>query len=71
VNVDFTASMLEELESAAKDLNVSRQDGWRILVSLKGAAVAFPSFRSRYGNSLRASSQPIQSTALNFSLDKW
>ena len=25
VNVDFTASMLEELESAAKDLNVSRQ----------------------------------------------
>ncbi len=25
VNVDFTASMLEELENAAKDLNVSRQ----------------------------------------------
>ena len=25
VNVDFTASMLEELESAAKDLNISRQ----------------------------------------------
>jgi hypothetical protein len=25
VNLDFTASMLEELESAAKDLNVSRQ----------------------------------------------
>jgi hypothetical protein len=25
VNVDFTASMLEELEIAAKDLNVSRQ----------------------------------------------
>jgi len=25
VNVDFTASMLEELESAAKELNVSRQ----------------------------------------------
>jgi hypothetical protein len=25
VNVDFTSSMLEELESAAKDLNVSRQ----------------------------------------------
>ena len=25
VNVDFTASMLEELEHAAKELNVSRQ----------------------------------------------
>jgi hypothetical protein len=25
MNVDFTASMLEELESAAKELNVSRQ----------------------------------------------
>ena len=25
MNVDFTASMLEELESAARDLNVSRQ----------------------------------------------
>jgi hypothetical protein len=25
VNVDFTATMLEELESAAKELNVSRQ----------------------------------------------
>jgi len=25
VNVDFTASMLEELEAAAKDLNISRQ----------------------------------------------
>ena len=25
VNVDFTAAMLEELESAAKELNVSRQ----------------------------------------------
>jgi hypothetical protein len=25
VNIDFTASMLEELESAAKELNVSRQ----------------------------------------------
>jgi len=25
VNVDFTAAMLEELEAAAKDLNVSRQ----------------------------------------------
>jgi len=25
VNVDFTASMLEELENAAKELNVSRQ----------------------------------------------
>ena len=25
VNVDFTASMLEELNNAAKDLNVSRQ----------------------------------------------
>lgn len=25
VNVDFTASMLEELEDAAKELNVSRQ----------------------------------------------
>ncbi len=25
VNADFTASMLEELENAAKDLNVSRQ----------------------------------------------
>lgn len=25
VNVDFTAGMLEELEAAAKDLNVSRQ----------------------------------------------
>ena len=25
VNVDFTASMLEELESAAKELNISRQ----------------------------------------------
>jgi hypothetical protein len=25
VNVDFTAAMLEELESAAKDLNISRQ----------------------------------------------
>ena len=25
VNVDFTASMLEELETAAKELNVSRQ----------------------------------------------
>jgi hypothetical protein len=25
VNVDFTASMLEELESAARDLNISRQ----------------------------------------------
>ena len=27
-------------------------DGWRILVSFKGAAVAFTSFRSRCGNSL-------------------
>jgi hypothetical protein len=35
-----------------------------------GADVAFASFRSRYGNSLRASPQPIHSTALNFSLDK-
>ena len=25
VNVDFTAGMLEELETAAKDLNISRQ----------------------------------------------
>src|SRR5271170_3042670 len=25
VNIDFTAGMLEELESAARDLNVSRQ----------------------------------------------
>lgn len=25
VNVDFTTSMLEELESAARDLNISRQ----------------------------------------------
>jgi metal-responsive CopG/Arc/MetJ family transcriptional regulator len=25
VNVDFTASMLEELEAVAKELNVSRQ----------------------------------------------
>ncbi|HKV62258.1 MAG TPA: hypothetical protein VJO16_10115 [Candidatus Acidoferrum sp.] len=25
VNVDFTASMLEELENAAKELNISRQ----------------------------------------------
>lgn len=25
VNVDFTASMLEELEAAAKELNISRQ----------------------------------------------
>jgi len=25
VNVDFTASILEELESAARDLNISRQ----------------------------------------------
>jgi len=25
VNVDFTASMLQELESAARDLNISRQ----------------------------------------------
>jgi Ribbon-helix-helix protein, copG family len=25
VNIDFTASMLEELESAARELNVSRQ----------------------------------------------
>ena len=25
VNVDFTAGMLEELESAAKELNISRQ----------------------------------------------
>jgi hypothetical protein len=25
VNVDFSASMLEELESAARDLNISRQ----------------------------------------------
>ena len=25
VNVDFTAAMLEELESAAKELNISRQ----------------------------------------------
>ena len=25
VNVDFTASMLEELENAARDLNISRQ----------------------------------------------
>jgi hypothetical protein len=25
VNVDFTASMLEELDSAAKELNISRQ----------------------------------------------
>jgi len=25
VNLDFTASMLEELESAAKELNISRQ----------------------------------------------
>jgi hypothetical protein len=32
VNVDFTASMLEELESAAKDLNVSRQSVIKTLV---------------------------------------
>jgi hypothetical protein len=32
VNVDFTASMLEELESAAKDLNVSRQAVIKTLV---------------------------------------
>jgi metal-responsive CopG/Arc/MetJ family transcriptional regulator len=25
VNVDFTAAMLEELENAAKELNISRQ----------------------------------------------
>jgi len=32
VNVDFTASMLEELESAAKELNVSRQAVIKTLV---------------------------------------
>src|ERR1700692_1513144 len=32
VNVDFTASMLEELESAAKDLNVSRQGVIKTLI---------------------------------------
>ena len=32
VNVDFTASMLEELESAAKDLNISRQAVIKTLV---------------------------------------
>lgn len=32
VNVDFTASMLEELERAAKDLNVSRQAVIKTLV---------------------------------------
>ena len=32
VNVDFTASMLEELESAAKELNVSRQAVIKIFV---------------------------------------
>lgn len=32
VNVDFTASMLEELEDAAKDLNVSRQAVIKTLV---------------------------------------
>jgi hypothetical protein len=32
VNVDFTASMLEELEHAAKELNVSRQAVIKTLV---------------------------------------
>jgi len=32
VNVDFTAAMLEELECAAKDLNVSRQAVIKTLV---------------------------------------
>jgi hypothetical protein len=32
VNVDFTASMLEELESAAKELNISRQAVIKTLV---------------------------------------
>jgi metal-responsive CopG/Arc/MetJ family transcriptional regulator len=32
VNVDFTATMLEELERAAKELNVSRQAVIKILV---------------------------------------
>ena len=32
VNVDFTASMLEELESAARDLNISRQAVIKTLV---------------------------------------
>ncbi len=32
VNVDFTASMLEELESAARELNISRQAVIKTLV---------------------------------------
>ena len=32
VNIDFTASMLEELERAAKELNVSRQAVIKTLV---------------------------------------
>jgi len=32
VNVDVTASMLEELDKAAQDLNVSRQAGVKTLV---------------------------------------
>jgi hypothetical protein len=32
VNVDFTASMLEELETAAKELNISRQAVIKTLV---------------------------------------
>jgi hypothetical protein len=32
VNVDFSASMLEELESAARDLNISRQAVIKTLV---------------------------------------
>jgi len=32
VNVDFTASMLEELESAARDLNIGRQAVIKTLV---------------------------------------
>ena len=32
VNVDFTAAMLEELESAAKELNISRQPVIKTLI---------------------------------------
>jgi metal-responsive CopG/Arc/MetJ family transcriptional regulator len=32
VNVDFAASMLEELDNAAKELNVSRQAVIKVLI---------------------------------------
>jgi len=49
VNIDFTASMLEELESAAKELNVSRQAIIKTLI--------------RQGLDLRHSSRPAHRTA--------